>query len=226
VTTAVLRTSDLSKDYGDGLGIQPTSNTVASGELVLLVGPNGAGKSTLLGLCSGVLEPSGGTVHVLDALAGEPDARAATSVIPDNPVLYDDLSVREHAEYVSRLHGVEDWAANADHLVDRLGLSGRADDLPSKFSRGLRQKTSLVLGLVRPFHLLLVDEPFVGLDAPGQRTLVDLLGEAVDNGAAAVVSSHQLDLADRATRCIGLRDGEVVHDGDSSAEIVRRLVSG
>jgi ABC-2 type transport system ATP-binding protein len=225
-TSSVLRTDELAKDYGDGLGIQPTSITVAAGELVLLVGPNGAGKSTLLGLCAGVLEPTSGTAHVLDEAVGAPDARAATSVIPDNPVLYDDLSVREHAEYISRLHGLDDWAVSTDHLVERLGLTGRADDLPSKFSRGLRQKTSLLLGLLRPFHLLLVDEPFVGLDAPGQRTLVDLLGEAVDNGAAAVVSSHQLDLADRATRCIGLRDGEVVHDGDSSAEIVRRLVSG
>jgi ABC-2 type transport system ATP-binding protein len=226
VTTTVLRTTELTKDYGDGLGILPTSLTVDAGELVLLVGPNGAGKSTLLGLCAGVLEPTAGSASVLDELVGAPEARAATSVIPDNPVLYDDLSVREHAEYLCRLHGVEDWATSTDHLVERLGLAGRADDLPSRFSRGLRQKTSLLLGLVRPFHLLLVDEPFVGLDVPGQRTLVELLAEAVDNGAAAVVSSHQLDLADRATRCIGLRDGEVVHDGESSAEVVRRLVSG
>ena len=222
----VLQTTDLAKDYGDGLGIHSTTLAVGGGELVLLVGPNGAGKSTLLGLCSGVLEPTSGSVEVGGRAAGTPDARAATSVVPDHPVLYDDLSVREHAEYIARLHGVDDWTPLTDRLLERLGLADRADDLPSRFSRGLRQKTSLVLGLLRPYSLLLVDEPFVGLDAPGQRTLVTLLEEAVAGGAAVVVSSHQLDLADRATRCIGLRDGEVVHDGESSADVVRRLVSG
>ena len=110
----------------------------------------------------------------------------------------------------------------------QLGVFGsrHADDLPSRFSRGLRQKTSVLLGLVRPFNLLLVDEPFVGLDAPGQSALVELLTGAVADGAAVLVSSHQLDLADRASRCIGLRDGEVVHDGEASADIVRRLVNG
>ena len=154
------------------------------------------------------------------------DARAAVSVIPDQPVLYDDLSVLEHAEYIGRMHGVDDWHERASVLLDRLSLRERADDLPSRFSRGLRQKTSVLLGLVRPFDLLLVDEPFVGLDAPGQRALVELLTAAVSDGAAVLVSSHQLDLADRASRCIGLRDGEVVHDGEAGADVVRRLVSG
>jgi ABC-type multidrug transport system ATPase subunit len=222
----VLAIDELAKDYGDDLGLKPTSFAVEAGELVLLVGPNGAGKSTLLGLCSGVLEPTGGTVTVDGAPAGTSDARAATSVIPDNPVLYDDLSVLEHAEYIGRMHGVEDWEARSRFLLDALRLDARADDLPSRFSRGLRQKTSVLLGLVRPFDLLLVDEPFVGLDAPGQAALVELLSSATADGAAVVVSSHQLDLADRASRCIGLRDGTVVHDGAAGADTVRRLVSG
>jgi ABC-type multidrug transport system ATPase subunit len=104
----VLAIDELAKDYGDDLGLRPTSFEVAAGELVLLVGPNGAGKSTLLGLCAGVLEPTGGTVTVDGSPAGTSDARAATSVIPDQPVLYDDLSVLEHAEYVGRMHGVDD----------------------------------------------------------------------------------------------------------------------
>ncbi|MEA3018599.1 MAG: hypothetical protein QOI47_123 [Actinomycetota bacterium] len=224
----VLQTSALEKDYGDDLGLRPTSLAIAAGELVLLVGPNGAGKSTLLGLCSGVLEPTGGEVTVAGAAAGTLEARAATSTIPDQPVLYDDLSVWEHAEYVARLNGVDvdEWRPKTESLLATLSLAHRADDLPSRFSRGLRQKTSVLLGLVRPFQLLLVDEPFVGLDAPGQRALVTLLEEAVAAGAAVLCSSHQLDLADRATRCIGLRDGEVVHDGAAGADVVRKLVSG
>jgi ABC-2 type transport system ATP-binding protein len=226
VTAPVLRTTKLTKDYGDGLGLEPTDLVVRAGELVLLVGPNGAGKSTLLGLCAGLLEPSDGEVTVADEPVGSAGARAATSTIPDEPVLYDDLSVLEHAEFVGRLHGLDEWAPPANSLLERFGLADRADDLPSRFSRGLRQKTSVILGLLRPFDLLLVDEPFVGLDAPGQRLLVELLTEAADRGAAVVVSSHQLDLADRANRCIGLRDGAVVHDGSSSADVVRRLVNG
>lgn len=222
----VLDAAAVEKDYGDGLGLRATTFAIAGGELVLLVGPNGAGKSTLLGLCSGVLAATAGGVTIVGEPAGSVPARAATSAIPDTPVLYDDLSLLKHAEYVARLHGVDDWEPRAGALLRRLGLEDRADDLPARFSRGLRQKTSLLLGLVRPFDLLLVDEPFVGLDQPGQRALVELLEEAVAAGAAVLVSSHQLDLADRATRCIGLRDGEVVHDGVSGSDVVRRLVSG
>ena len=222
----VLETKELAKDYGDQLGLDPTTLKIRGGELVLLVGPNGAGKSTFLGLCGGLLEPTGGEALVGGAEVGSLAARAATSVIPDEPVLYDDLSVWEHAEYVARLHHVEEWEPLGEELLDRLGLADRRDDLPSRFSRGLRQKTSLLLGLLRPAELLLVDEPFVGLDAPGQSTLVELLQEIVAAGVTAVVSSHQLDLADRATRCLGLRDGQLVHDGPASREIVRTLTGG
>ena len=94
----ILRTEQLGKDYGDGRGLQPTTLAIDAGELVLLVGANGAGKSTLLGLCAGVLVPTIGEVLVDGAPAGTEAARAATSTIPDTPVLYDDLNVLEHAE--------------------------------------------------------------------------------------------------------------------------------
>ena len=223
---AALETRELAKDYGDGLGLEATTLRVERGQLVLLVGPNGAGKSTFLGLCAGLLEPSSGEVLIIGAEVGSQAARASTSVIPDEPVLYDDLSVWEHAEYVARLHQMDEWEKLAEELLGRLGLGDRRDDLPSRFSRGLRQKTSLLLGLLRPADLLLVDEPFVGLDATGQQTLLALLEEVVDAGVTAIVSSHQLDLAERATRCIGLRDGTVVHDGNSSRDIVRGLTAG
>ena len=224
--TTVLGASGLAKDYGDGYGLDPVDIALGVGELVVLVGPNGAGKSTLIGLCAGLLEPTGGEVTVVGAPAGSLEARAATSYLPDNPVLYDDLSVYEHLEYIARLHGVDDWQAPADELLDRLDLGERADDLPSRFSRGMRQKVSLALALVRPFQLLLVDEPFVGLDAPAQTTLVELLRAAVADGATALVSTHQLDLADEAGRCLGLRDGALIHDGPSSRQKVLSLVTG
>ncbi len=164
----VLVADDLSKEYGDVVALADFKLSVEPGELIALVGHNGSGKSTFLRLVAGLLEPSDGVLVVANSPAGSLKARAEVSFIPDEPVLYDDLSVNEHIEFTARLHGELDWPERADALLEVLGLAHRADDLPSRFSRGLRQKTSLVLGLVRPFSILLVDEPFVGLDPSGQ----------------------------------------------------------
>ncbi len=219
-----LRTEDLGKDYGDGLGLVTLDLAVGPGELIMLVGPNGAGKSTFLGLASGLVEPSNGAAFVNGFPIGSLEARSSTSFLPDAPVLYDDLSVNEHIEYVARLHNTEDWEEYADDLLDMFNLTSRADDLPSKFSRGLKQKTGLILGLIRPFSLLLVDEPFVGLDTPGQETLVEVFGDIAAQGASIICSTHQLDLVPKATRCVGLRDGELAYDGKVTAEKIRQLV--
>jgi ABC-type multidrug transport system ATPase subunit len=164
-------------------------------------------------MAAGLLEPSAGEVTIIGAPAGSLDARAAVSYLPDNPVLYDDLSLLEHVEYVCRLHDAEDWQERAVGLLAELGLTDRADDLPSRFSRGMRQKTAILLGLIRPFSVLLVDEPFVGLDPPGRAAFIDLLDDASGAGATVVVATHQLDFVSRADRCVALRDGAVVYDG-------------
>ncbi len=226
-TGAALQTLDLSgKDYGDGLGLVSLDLEVGPGELIMLVGPNGAGKSTFLGLTSGMLEPTNGWAFIAGHPSGTIEARAALSYLPDNPVLYDDLSLGEHIEYVARLHQTQEWEEYADDLVDMFGLTERIDDLPSRFSRGLKQKTGLILGLIRPFRVMLIDEPFVGLDTPGQETLVEILGDVVEQGATVVCSTHQLDLVPKATRCIGLQDGALVYDGPVTAEKIRELVGG
>ena len=131
---------------------------------------------------------------------GSLEAHAATSYLPDNPVLYDDLSVWERIEYIARLHNTQEWGEIADDLLEMFNLTHRADDLPGTFSRGLKQKTGLILGLIRPFSLLLIDEPFAGLDGPGQETLVEVLGNIAEQGAAIVCSTHQLELLQVATR--------------------------
>lgn len=223
---AAVEATALSKDYGDGMGVHEVDLVVPPGELVMLVGPNGAGKSTLLGLLAGVLEPSSGHSYVKGSPAGALGARRSTSYLPDAPVLYDDLSLDEHVAYIARLHGTNDWESYADDLLEMFDLVERADDLPSRFSRGLRQKTALVLGLIRPFDLMLIDEPFVGLDQPGQQTLVEVLADVVEQGASVVCSTHQLELAEAATRCVGLRDGVISYDGEATEEAIRTLVSG
>jgi ABC-2 type transport system ATP-binding protein len=219
-----LATRGITKVYGDLVALEPLDLEIAPGARVVLVGHNGSGKTTLLRMAAGLLEPSGGNIDVFGAPAGSLDARGALSYLGDTPVLYDDLSVREHVEYTCRLHGAEDWEERASALIDDLGLTDRADDLPSRFSRGLRQKTAIALALVRPFGILLVDEPFVGLDPRGREVLIELIDDATASGAAVVVATHQLDYAARAGRCVALRDGAVVYDGPPGAVDVAGLV--
>ena len=167
----VLEVTGLVRRYATLVALGEIDLEIGAGEFVALVGPNGAGKSTLLACVAGLLDPSEGQVRVAGALSGSLPARAATSYLGDEPVLYDDLSLEEHLEYVARLHGVEDWERPAADLVTRLGLDDRVDDLPAHFSKGMRQKTSIVLGLSRPFQLLLADEPFAAAEI---RRLEDL----------------------------------------------------
>ncbi len=204
---------EVRKEYGEVTALDDLTLEVARGELVALVGPNGAGKSTFLRCAAGLLEPSDGILLVEGRRVGSLEARAALSYIGDQAALYDDLSVNEHIDYLAAMHGVDGRPPAADELLEVLNLAHRADDLPARFSRGLRQKTALVLGLVRPFSVLLVDEPFVGLDPGGQEALVDLLCAAADAGAAVLVATHQLTFLEHATRCIALRDGELAYAG-------------
>lgn len=212
------------KSYGDLVALSPLDLTIERGEKIALIGHNGSGKSTFLKLTAGTLELTSGSIEIAGAAAGSSPARAATSFIPDDPVLYDDLSVREHLDYIAALHGVEASGDELDALIEQVGLTERADDLPARFSRGLRQRTSIAVGIVRPFELLLVDEPFVGLDATGKAALLDLLDEFHAEGRTVVVATHDVSFVERVTRCIALRDGEVIHDGTATSQDVLRLV--
>lgn len=215
----------LEKSYGDLVALHELDLVVPSGQSVALIGHNGSGKSTFLRMATGLLDATNGTVEVAGWPVGTPEARATTSFLPDDPVLYDDLSVREHAEYVSRLHGGPGWDDYAEELVDRLGLTDRVDDLPSRFSRGLRQKTGIILAMIRPFSMLLVDEPFVGLDQGGKLTMLELLREVHEDGASSVVATHEPAYVEQVDRCIALRDGEVVFDGKAAVADVLTLVT-
>ncbi|MBO0693185.1 MAG: ABC transporter ATP-binding protein [Acidimicrobiaceae bacterium] len=221
---SAIRARGLTKDYGDLVALEPLDLDVPEGQQMVLVGHNGSGKTTFLRMTAGLLDPSGGSVEVAGEPAGSLDARAALSYLPDNPVLYDDLSVAEHIEYTCRLHGATDWEGRAVGLLEDLGLTARADDLPSRFSRGLRQKTAILLALIRPFEILIVDEPFVGLDPGGREAFVDLLDDVSAAGATIVIATHQLEYVTKADRCVALRDGALVYDGPPGQVDVLSLV--
>jgi ABC-type multidrug transport system ATPase subunit len=214
----VLVARDLERKYGEFLALGSFQVELSPGQLVALVGPNGAGKTTFLAIAAGLLEPTAGTLWVEGAAAGSIAARRAVSYLPDTPVFYDDLSLDEHLEYVAALHGAADDGARSQQLLERLGLGDWGDSLPSEFSRGMRQKASIALALVRPFSILLADEPFDGLDPPSRDVLFQLLAEVQDAGAAIVVSTHRRDVVGSADRCLALRDGELVYDGPPDAD--------
>jgi ABC-2 type transport system ATP-binding protein len=209
----VLVTEGLMKSYDDLVALAPLDLSVTAGQLVAVLGHNGSGKSTLLQLLAGLLDPTGGSASIAGEPAGSRAARAAVSYLGDTPVLYDDLSVWEHLEYLARLHGTHDWEHRSQELLDRFNLADRADELPIRHSRGLRQKTALTIGLVRPAQLLLIDEPFVGLDAQGKQALVQVLDERRSGGTTVLLATHDLDVLEQADRCVVLHDGAVVHDG-------------
>jgi len=221
----MLAAKALSKNYGELVALAPLDLSITAGESVVLIGHSGSGKTTLRRMASGLLEPSDGSITLAGHPAGSIGARAAVSYLSDNPTFYEDLSVWEHLEYVAGLHGVREWDQHAADLLGHLGLYERADDLPNRFSRGLRQKASIAIAFIRPFEILLVDEPFVGLDANGKQALLDLLDEARGDGATLVVATHELAFVERVERCIALRDGTVVHDGATTGIDVLQLVS-
>lgn len=220
-TEPVLVASNAVKDYGDLVALDDVSLSLAPGELVALVGSNGAGKSTFMRLIAGLLEPTSGTIEIEGEPAGSIDARANLSYIGDQPALYDDLSVDEHIEYVRQLHGLDERPKSADFLLDNFGLAARAGDLPARFSRGMRQKTALLLGLIRPLSVLVIDEPFVGLDPSGQDVLTELLLATSDAGAAVMIATHQIGFLEHAHRCVALSDGKLAYDGPIDLERIR-----
>lgn len=214
----------LTRTYGDLVALEPLNLTIADGEAVVLIGHNGSGKTTMMRMVAGLLDSSGGEVNVGGHPGGSIEARAKLSYLSDSPTFYDDLSVWEHLELVARLHGNGDWEQHGADLLGALGLYERADDLPTQFSRGLKQKAAIAMAFVRPFDLLLVDEPFVGLDATGKATLLTLLDEAHERGAALVVATHELQFVQRVSRCIALRDGVLLYDGTTEQLDVLALV--
>ena len=219
-----LATRQLTKHYGDRPALEPLTLDIDSGAKVALVGHNGSGKTTMMKMVAGLLDPTDGSVTIGRHQAGSQEARRLLSWLSDTPTFYDDLSLWEHLEFVARLHGVVNWADHAEELLEVVGLAARRDDIPTTFSRGLRQKAAITLAFVRPFQLLLVDEPFVGLDEPGKQALIGLFDVAAQRGATQLIATHELSFVTQVGRLLALRDGVLVYDGTPADTDVHALV--
>jgi ABC-2 type transport system ATP-binding protein len=196
--SAVLEVSGLGKSYGGLSAVVDLSFQVARGEVLGLVGPNGAGKTSTLRCLGGILPPTKGSIRVAGHdLARDPvAAKRALAFLPDEPKLFEYLTVREHMNLVARLYGVADWASRAGALLAELELDGKADALPGELSRGMKQKLTIACGFLHDPALVLLDEPLTGLDPLGIRKMKASLRARAQNGAAIVLSSHLLPLVE------------------------------
>jgi heme exporter protein A len=191
---AALEVEHVSKRFGSTLALDDLAWTVDRGEAVALLGPNGAGKTTLLRLCATLLRPTQGTVRVLglDAATHGAAVRRRIAVLGHESWLYSDLSARENLRFYARLFGIADASARVAALIDRLGLEGWSHRPVRVLSRGLLQRAALARVLLHEPELLLLDEPFTGLDLEARDWLCDVLRDAHRRGVTLVMSTHDV----------------------------------
>jgi ABC-2 type transport system ATP-binding protein len=202
--------------YGDVIAVHQLSFSVTRGEIVGLIGPNGAGKTTTLRALAGILRPTSGRVLIAghDIVQDPIAAKRALAFMPDEPHLFEYMTVEEHLRLIGRLYEVPDFEARAAALLQELELSGREKLLPGELSRGMRQKVVIACGLVRDAAVLLFDEPLTGLDPIGIRRMRLTIKRRADAGAAIVLSSHLLHLVEEVcTRVIIMDNGRKIADG-------------
>lgn len=208
----LLRIQGLGRDYAGLAALDGLDLEANRGQAVAFVGHNGSGKTTALSIIGGRLEPTRGSVEIAGANVhdrnGPGTLRSLVSFAGDAPALYSDLTVGNHLELVGLAHGVDELERRIDGMLESFGLGNRRDLLPRELSRGMRQKLQLACALLRPFAVLILDEPVAGLDPPSRRALQELLHEAKGDGALVLLSTHQLDfVAGLVDRAVVLRDG-------------------
>jgi ABC-2 type transport system ATP-binding protein len=211
----VLEISDLYQRFGERIAVDKLSLTVGKGELVGLVGRNGAGKTTTMRAVMGIFQPLGGSIRWSGHLVGMAD-RLRFGYMPEERGLYPQMRVLDQIAYFARLHRMELHAARkqAQKWLASLGLEGRELDRVVALSHGNQQRVQLAVALVYQPELLVLDEPFAGLDPSAVDSLSDVLRAEVERGTAVLFSSHQLDLVERlCKRVVILERGRVLANG-------------
>ena len=220
-----LSVEHFTRTYGTLTAADDLSFEVANGEIVGLIGPNGAGKTTTLRSLAGILRPTSGRVTIdgHDLVEAPLEAKRRLAFMPDEPHLFEYLTVEEHLRLMARLYSVEDFDRRAAALIDELQLTGKQRSLPGELSRGMRQKVVIACGLVRNATTLLFDEPLTGLDPLGIRRMRETIVSRARSGAAILLSSHLLHLVQEVcTRVIIMDHGKKIADG-TFAELTSRV---
>lgn len=208
----VVEAARLTRAFGRRVAVRDVSFTIHGGECLALFGPNGAGKTTLLRVLAGLLRPTSGTAHIDGvSLPGGAAARAVVGLISHHSMLYAALTARENVEFAARMYGVSAPADAALRALEKLRIAERADSAVRALSRGMQQRVSLARAIVHDPRVVLLDEPYTGLDEGGAAALTEALQSLKAAGAALLLVTHSLGegLALGSHTAI-MRDGRVV----------------
>ncbi len=202
----------LTKQYGKLAAVDDLSLEVPAGEIFGFLGPNGAGKTTTIRVMMGILKATSGQVLLdgHDVVTEAQNAKAIAGFIPDRPFIYEKLTGREFLQFVGKLHGLDaaKLTQRIAELLERLELSVWQDELVEGYSHGMKQRLVVCAALLHRPRILVVDEPMVGMDPRGARTLKDLFCELAKNGATIFLSTHSIDTAEEICHRIG-----IIHKG-------------
>ena len=218
----MISVASLTRQYDSFLAVDGISFALAPGEVMGLVGPNGAGKTTTLRCLAGIIAPSSGTVTIAghDIQRAPVEAKRALAFIPDEPHLFDHLTVEEHLRFIARVYGVPDVEQRIGPLLQELELTEKRRSLSTELSRGMKQKLAIACGLLHDPSVLILDEPLTGLDPAGMRRMRETIASRARAGAAVVLSSHLLTLVEElCTTLFVIRRGRCVARG-TVAEII------
>jgi len=212
----VIEVTDFHKAYDGTLAVNGLTFDVQPGQVLGLVGPNGAGKTTTLRAMCGIIPPTRGSLRIgTHDVREEPiAAKRLLAYVPDDPKLFDVLTVWEHLRYTAEAYDVADWRTEAEHLLERFELTEKRKALGAELSRGMRQKLALCCAYLHAPKAILLDEPLTGVDPHGIRTTKDSIRERAADGCAIIMSSHILDLVeDLCSHLLILNRGECLYLG-------------
>lgn len=218
----MIEVDGLHKLYGNFPAVQGLSFRVLPGEVLGLVGPNGAGKTTTIRSIAGIIIPTSGRISIAGYdLSREPvAAKTVLAFIPDEPHLFEYLTVEEHLRFIARLYRLGDVTDRIPGLLEELDLADKRAALPGELSRGMKQKLAIACGLLHRPQALLLDEPLTGLDPVGIRRMKTTIMRRASEGAAVILSSHLLHLVEEiCTRVLIMQRGSAVAFG-TIAEIL------
>jgi ABC-2 type transport system ATP-binding protein len=219
--------TEVSRHFGRRRAVARVTLSVRAGDILGLLGPNGAGKSTLLGLLATLVAPSSGTIRygAHQARTEEGSVRGRVGLLAHELHLYPELTARQNLEFFAALHGL-DARTSVPTALESAGLSDRADDEVAGFSRGMRQRLALERALLHRPRLVLMDEPFTGLDDRAVGVVSERLRAIATGGALVVLATHDLDLADGlVTRVAIIRDGRLLCDEPAQPGLRQRYRS-